>query len=67
VAVTVVGAAGITAGTTALDVVPALVPHRFVAVTVKVYETPFVRPVTLQPSDVVGGQVWLPPPEVVTV
>ena len=27
----------------------------------------FFRPVTLQPSAVVGGQVWLPPPEVVTV
>jgi hypothetical protein len=67
VATTLVGAAGIGAGTTALEVVPALVPHRFVAVTVKVYETPLVRPATLQPSAVVGGQVWLPPPEVVTV
>jgi len=46
VAVPIVGASGIVAGTIellTLDV--ALVPFAFVAVTVKVYVVPFVRPV----------------------
>lgn len=46
VALTLVGAPGVVAGTTEL-LVPdgVLVPCEFVAVTVKVYVVPFVRPV----------------------
>ena len=49
VAVPIVGASGTVAGTTELVVAEAiLVPFEFVAVTVKVYVTPFVRPVTVR-------------------
>ena len=48
VAVMPVGAFGVVAGVTALLLVElALVPTIFVAVTVKVYSTPLVRPVTV--------------------
>ena len=48
VALTFVGAFGVVAGMTALLLVElALVPTILVAVTVKVYSTPFVRPVTV--------------------
>ena len=54
VAVTDVGAPGTVAGVTALDAADAgLVPRAFVAVTVKVYAVPFVKPVTV--TEVVGG------------
>ena len=44
---TIVGAPGAVAGTTELLVADAmLVPSAFVAVTVKVYVVPFVKPVT---------------------
>lgn len=47
VAVPIVGASGTVAGVTELLAVEdALVPRALVAVTVKVYATPFVRPVT---------------------
>ena len=43
-----VGAFGVVAGVTALDALDALpVPTLLVAVTVKVYEVPFVSPVTV--------------------
>jgi hypothetical protein len=60
VAVTEVGAFGVVAGTTEL-LVPdnALVPIPFVAVTVKVYVVPFVRPVIVI-GDVVPVAVKLP-------
>ena len=46
---TPVGAPGTVAGTTAEDALEAVpVPAAFVAVTVNVYEVPFVRPVTVQ-------------------
>jgi hypothetical protein len=46
---TCVGAlGGIGAGVTAAEVVPALVPAPLVAVTVKVYAVPLVRPFTVQ-------------------
>ena len=46
---TPVGTPGTVAGTTAPDAVDAEpVPAAFVAVTVNVYEVPFVRPVTVQ-------------------
>lgn len=46
VAVPIVGASGTVAGTIELDVPDdVLVPKAFVAVTVKVYVVPFVRPV----------------------
>ena len=49
VAVTDVGAPGATAGTAAADATEtAPVPAEFVALTVNVYEVPFVRPVTVQ-------------------
>jgi hypothetical protein len=42
----IVGAPGTVAGVTALDAAEALpVPAEFVAVTVKVYDVPFVRPI----------------------
>ncbi len=48
VAVTLVGAPGVVAGVTELLTTDAvLVPIPFVAVTVKVYAVPFVRPVTV--------------------
>jgi len=48
VAETLVGAPGTADGTTAEDgAEAALVPFAFVAVTVKVYEVPFVRPITV--------------------
>ena len=47
-AVTPVGAPGVVAGTTELlGLELELVPFAFVAVTVKVYVVPFVRPVTV--------------------
>jgi len=46
---TAVGAPGTVAGTAAEDAVEAVpVPAEFVAVTVNVYEVPFVRPETVQ-------------------
>ncbi len=62
VAVTLVGAPGTVLGVAALDALDALlVPATFVAVTVKVYAVPFVRPVTVQErAPVVQAQV--PPP-----
>jgi hypothetical protein len=48
VAVPIVGAPGTVAGVTELDEADAvLVPAAFVAVTVKVYAVPFVKPVTV--------------------
>ena len=48
VAVTLVGAPGAMAGVTALEgALATLVPIAFVAVTVKVYDVPLVRPVTV--------------------
>lgn len=54
------------AGPDAVD--PGPVPTLFVAVTMNVYVVPLLSPVTVQlsgPDDQV--QVWLPPPEAVTV
>ncbi len=52
VAVPIVGASGVVAGTTALDTAEAvLVPTAFVAVTVNVYVVPLVRPVTVIGED----------------
>jgi hypothetical protein len=49
-----VGAPGTVAGTTAAEALEAdPVPAAFVAVTVNVYEVPFVRPVTVQLVDAV--------------
>ena len=51
VPITDVGAPGVVYGVTALDAPDAEpVPAAFVAVTVKVYEVPGVKPVTLQVS-----------------
>ena len=51
VAVAAVGAPGVVYGVTALDAAEAEPdPTPFVAVTVKVYEVPGVKPVTLQVS-----------------
>ena len=48
-ATTIVGAPGMVAGVTAAEGVDAgLAPVALVAVTVKVYESPFVRPETVQ-------------------
>ena len=48
------GAPGTVAGTTAAEALEAdPVPAAFVAVTVNVYEVPFVRPVTVQLVDAV--------------
>jgi hypothetical protein len=66
VAVTDVGAPGTVTGVTALDGDDAgPVPTAFVAVTVKVYEVPFVSPVTVQVRAPVVVQVC--PPDEVTV
>jgi len=46
--VAAVGAPGIDAGTTAADVVAEPEPTAFIATTEKVYEIPFVRPLTVQ-------------------
>ncbi|CAB4950428.1 unannotated protein [freshwater metagenome] len=52
VAETPVGAPGAVAGTAALDATDAApVPRAFVAVTVNVYEVPFVSPVTVHEVD----------------
>jgi len=49
VAETLVGAPGTVAGITAAEAVESAdVPEAFVAVTLNVYQTPFVRPVTTQ-------------------
>ena len=54
IALTAVGAPGTVAGTTAADADEAApVPDAFVAVTVNVYEVPFVRPVTVHEVDTV--------------
>jgi hypothetical protein len=66
VARTAPGAAGTAVGRTgdeSTDVEP--VPDAFVAVTVNVYEMPFVNPVTVQ--DVVAVEHWNEPGEDVTV
>jgi hypothetical protein len=64
--VTPVGAPGMVAGVTALDGDDAgPVPTALVAVTVKVYEVPFVSPVTVQVVAPVVVQVC--PPDEVTV
>ena len=48
IAVPMVGAPGTVAGVTAFEAADgAPVPTKFVAVTVKVYDVPFVRPVTV--------------------
>ena len=44
-AATLLGASGVVAGVTALDVPTGLEPAEFIALTVKVYVVPFVRPV----------------------
>jgi len=63
---TPVGAPGAVEGTTADDAEDAvLVPFEFVAVTVNVYEVPFVRPDTVH--DVVAVVHWNPPGDEVTV
>jgi hypothetical protein len=65
VAVPIVGASGVVAGTTELLVAEAmLVPAAFVAVTVKVYVTPLVSPVTTSGED---PPVEVCPPLEVTV
>ena len=65
VADTPVGASGTVDGTTAFEAAEAApVPSALVAVTVKVYELPLVRPVTVH-EVVAVVQVW--PPEPVTV
>jgi len=57
-----VGAPGTVNGTTALDAVDdALVPSAFVAVTVNVYEVPFVRPVTVADVAVAPAVAVRPP------
>jgi hypothetical protein len=62
VAATAVGAPGVVYGVTALEAVEALeVPTEFVAVTVKVYALPGVRPVTMCESDVVPALLSVPP------
>ncbi len=66
VAVPMIGASGTVAGTTELEVAdPALSPSAFVAVTVKVYVTPFVNPVTVIGE--VPPVAVIPPGEDVTV
>jgi len=66
-AATPVGEPGTVAGVTELLAVDAaLVPALFVAVTVKVYDVPFVKPVTTQDSAPVVVQV-APPGDAVTV
>jgi len=68
VAVTPVGAAGRSAGTIAFDAADAaLVPIAFVAVTVNVYDVPFVRPVTVVAVVPPSTVVVAPPGDVVTV
>jgi hypothetical protein len=65
VAVPIVGAPGVVAGVTLLDADEAgPVPAAFVAVTVKVYAVPFVRPVTVHGE---VAQVPVCPPEDVAV
>ena len=65
-AVTLVGASGTVAGVTLLLAIDeVLVPTAFVAVTLKVYAVPFVRPTTV--ADVVAVTVVNPPTFDVTV
>ena len=67
VAVTLVGAPGGPAGDTEVEALEAeLLPIMFVALTVKVYPVPFVRPVTVQELPCVVVQVN-PPGDEVTV
>jgi hypothetical protein len=64
---TPVGAPAIADGITVFDGSDALlIPARFVAVTVNVYDVPFMRPATVQEVAVVAVQVR-PPGEAVTV
>ena len=68
VAVPIVGAPGTVAGVTALDALEALdVPAVFVAVVLKKYAVPFVKPVTTHEPDapVTVQPVVYVPPEVV--
>ncbi len=69
VAMAPVGAAGTGTGVVAPDAVDAVeVPAEFVAVTVKVYAVPFVRPVTThEVAGAVALQLCPPPPDAVTV
>jgi hypothetical protein len=61
VAVTPVGAPGAAAGSTLADASDsAEAPDPFVAVTLKVYEVPFVRPVTAHANSPVVTQVLFP-------
>jgi hypothetical protein len=61
VAATPVGAPGTVDGVAEFDATEAaLVPALFVAVTVNVYEVPFVRPVTVQVVRVVALHVAVP-------
>ena len=61
VAETPVGATGTVDGVAAFDATEAaLVPARFVAVTVNVYEVPFVRPSTVHVVAPVVVQVFAP-------
>ena len=65
-AVTVVGAEGSPAGVTLFDGDDAaLVPTPLVAVTVKVYDVPFVKPVTVKGLD--APEAVNPPEDEVTV
>ena len=70
-AATAVGAPGAVAGavgTTALDATDAtLVPTAFVAVTVNVYDVPFVSPVTIAVSAPLAHVAVAPPGLAVTV
>jgi hypothetical protein len=62
VAVAAVGAPGTVLGVTLLDALEgALDPAAFVAMTVKVYAVPLVRPVTVCDSEVVPALVSTPP------
>jgi hypothetical protein len=68
VAVTPVGVPGVVAGVAAADgAEEVLVPAELVAVTVKVYGVPLVRPVTVQVVVVPLGVVQIWPPLDVTV
>jgi hypothetical protein len=63
-ALTPVGAPGVVAGVTALETPAELVPMALVAVTRKLYETPLVRPTTVQLVAPVVPQVRPPGIEV---
>ena len=64
----IVGAVGVVAGVIGeLEVEALLVPTSFVAVTVNVYSTPFVRPVIVCERFVEPASISTPPPLDVTV